>query len=75
MRALVGGNQFIYWVQYEPTRTIAPDLYLLPGVDPELAISSWKVWETGVVPSFALEIVSDDLKKDYEQVPRRCAGA
>jgi hypothetical protein len=73
VRALVGGNQFIYWVQHEPTSSIAPDLYVLPGVDPDLAIGSWKTWETGVVPSFVLEIVSEDLRKDYEDVPRRCA--
>jgi Uma2 family endonuclease len=73
VRALVGGNQFIYWVQYEPTSSIAPDLYMLPDVDPELVIGSWKTWETGVVPSFVLEIVSDDVRKDYDDVPRRCA--
>lgn len=73
VRALVGGNQFIYWVQHEPTSSLAPDLYVLPGVDPDLAIGSWKTWETGVVPSFVLEVVSEDVRKDYEDVPRRCA--
>ena len=72
VRALVGGNQFIYWVQHEPTSSIAPDLYVLPGIDPELVIGSWKTWESGVVPSFVLEVVSDDVRKDYEDVPRRC---
>ena len=33
-RAFVGADQFIYWVQYEPTRAVAPDIYVLPGVDP-----------------------------------------
>ena len=46
---------------------------MIPGVDPELVIGSWKTWETGVAPSFVLEVVSDDVRKDYEDVPRRCA--
>ena len=73
VRALVGGNQFIYWVQYEPTSSIAPDLYVIPGVDPELVIGSWKTWETSIPPSFVLEVVSGDVTKGYEDVPRRCA--
>ena len=75
VRALVGGNQFIYWVQYEPTSSIAPDLYVIPGVDPELVIDNWKTWETGIAPSFVLEVVSDDedVEKDYVDIPRRCA--
>ncbi|MEJ7729018.1 MAG: Uma2 family endonuclease [Polyangiaceae bacterium] len=69
----VGSNQFIYWVQYSPTRSVAPDLYVLPGVPSDAAPKSWKVWETGVVPSFALEVVSDDVRKDYEESPVRYA--
>jgi Uma2 family endonuclease len=69
----VGANQFIYWVQYEPTRAVAPDVYVLPGVSPDVAVKAWKLWETGVVPSFALEIVSGDVAKDYEEAPRRYA--
>ena len=69
--SFVGANQFIYWVQYEPTRSVAPDVYVLPGVPPGAAFKTWKVWETGVVPSFALEIVSADVEKDYAEAPRR----
>ncbi len=69
--ARVGSDQFIYWVQYQPTRAVAPDLYVLPGVDPETKVTAWKVWETGVVPSFALEVVGLDVRKDYELGPGR----
>jgi len=71
--ARVGANQFIYWKQYEPTRSVAPDVYVLPGIDPTLEFGAWKVWESGVVPSFALEIVSGDVSKDYEDAPLRYA--
>ena len=69
----VGADQFIYWVQYAPTRSVAPDVYVLPGVPVDTQVKAWKVWETGVVPSFALEVVSDDFRKDYEETPVRYA--
>ena len=67
--ANVGANQFIYWAPGHPTKRIAPDVYVLPGIDPGLAVASWKSWETGVVPSFVLEVASDDYTKDYEDNP------
>jgi hypothetical protein len=40
----------------------------------EARISCLKVWEAGVVPSFALEIVSpSSVDKDYREVPDRYA--
>ena len=69
--AFVGASQFIYWVQYEPTASVAPDVYVLPSVEPSAVFGCWKVWETGIVPSFALEVVSRDVTKDYEIGPRR----
>lgn len=67
--ALVGADQFIYFEQYNPHRRVAPDLYVLPGVPSDARIKSWKVWETGIVPSFALEVVSSNWEKDYCQAP------
>jgi Uma2 family endonuclease len=72
-KAFVGADQFIYWKQFEPTKVVAPDIYVLPGVAPETRVKSWKVWETGVVPSFALEVMSADARKDIEDSPRRYA--
>ncbi len=34
-------------------------------------MGAWKVWETGCVPSFALEIVSQDVDKDYLTAPAK----
>ena len=65
----VGAGQFIYWQKDRPTSRLAPDVYVLPGIDPNIAIRSWKIWETGVRPSFALELVGDDITKDYEHGP------
>lgn len=72
--AHVGADQFIYWEEGTPTRRIAPDVYVLPGVDRGIAIRSWKTWESGIVPSFALEIVGSDIAKDYEDSPAEYAS-
>jgi Uma2 family endonuclease len=71
VKAFVGADQYIYWKQYEPTKCVAPDVYVLPGVTPEARVRTWKVWQKGIVPSFALEVVSDDASKDVEESPRR----
>ena len=72
VKAFVGADQYIYWKQFEPTKCIAPDIYVLPGGDPGARIRTWKLLETGIVPSFVLEIMSADEEKDVEASPRRC---
>lgn len=72
MVAHVGANQFLYWVQHEPTRCIAPDIYVLPGIAQSRVEKVWKLWNEHVVPSFCLEIVSTDFEKDYVTIPSAC---
>lgn len=67
--AHAGADQFFYWVEGDPGARRAPDVYVVDGVAQDIpAVSSWKVWE-GHAPSFALEVVGDDWKKDYEEAP------
>lgn len=69
--AHVGSNQFIYWAQYEPTRSVAPDLYVLPRAKPgPEGFDVIKTWEHGA-PTLAVEIVSIDWRKDYRDGPGR----
>ncbi|MBX3228360.1 MAG: Uma2 family endonuclease [Labilithrix sp.] len=70
--AHVGSNQFIYWQQFAPTRSIAPDIYVLPGVPQSRVEKIWKLWEESVVPSFCLEIASNDFHTDYVAIPNAC---
>jgi Uma2 family endonuclease len=70
VHAHVGSDQFIYWERFDPTCSIAPDLYVLPGVPQDIAIATWKVWEKKVVPSFVLEVVGTNPRKDYEEAPK-----
>jgi Uma2 family endonuclease len=67
----VGANQFIYYKQFEPSRVVAPDVYIIPGAEPGIRVDSWKTWERQVIPSFALEVVSQDHLKDYRDAPAR----
>src|SRR5579863_6024757 len=69
--AFVGMNTFFYWKQFDPSESVAPDVYVLPGVPLRARPPTWKVFETGKVPSFALEVVSGDVEKDYLVSPKR----
>jgi hypothetical protein len=69
--AFVGADQFIYWRQHDPHARLAPDVYVLPGVDPRTRVRTWKLWLDRVVPSFALEVASQDWEKDYYEIPAR----
>jgi Uma2 family endonuclease len=65
----VGADQYIGWDPDDGEKVLSPDVYVLPGVEPGEEFEFWKVWQTGIVPSFALEIVSKRKKKDYKEVP------
>ena len=71
-QSFVGADQFFYWQQYNPTESVAPDVYVLPGVPQQgTRVGAWKVWQTGKVPSFVFEVVSQDLEKDYLTAPAK----
>jgi hypothetical protein len=73
IKAFVGADQFIFYEQYNPRKVVAPDVYVMPGFSPDIEVDCWKTWETGVAPSFALEVVSRDHRKDSERSPVRYA--
>jgi hypothetical protein len=64
-----GADQFIYWEEGNPAKRLAPDLHVLPNVRQDVVIRSWQTWSTGIVPSFALEVASDSVSKDYDDGP------
>jgi hypothetical protein len=72
VRALVGADQFIYYQHFDPHKRFAPDVYVLPGLAPDTHVTSWKIWETGLAPSFCLEVVSSNWEKDYAETPGSC---
>lgn len=69
--AFVGADQYFYWKQFDPQECVAPDVYVLPDAPPGMEVGAWLVWKTGYIPSFAFEVVSDDVRKDYLRSPPR----
>ncbi len=71
--AWVGADNFFAWVEAHPLVRVSPDVYLLRGGPPPPPLpGSWKLWEPGHrAPALAVEIVSEDWRKDYEQGPQK----
>lgn len=71
----VAGNQFLYWVEGNPTQRVAPDVYVAFGVPKYPLHPSWNVWEIGKAPGVILELTSrstagEDLYKKYRLYQR-----
>lgn len=55
--AWIGSDQFVYFDPNDPSKSVAPDLFVRRG-GPDEAFKSWKIWERGA-PEVAIEIVSE----------------
>ena len=68
----VSGNLFIYYRQGVPDAVVAPDVFVVFGVEKKKR-QSYKVWEEGnKVPAFVLEITSKTTQeKDEEDKPKK----
>lgn len=68
------GDQFFAWRQDEPFVRVSPDIYMLDHPPSPPFPPMWETWRPGhSPPRFAVEIVSLDWKKDYEQAPAKYA--
>jgi Uma2 family endonuclease len=71
----IGMDAFFAWMPSEPLVRVSPDLYLLDDPPPPPLPRSWQTWRPGVKPPrFAVEVVSLDVTKDYEDAPERYAA-
>lgn len=62
----VSGNLFIYYKKGVPSAVIAPDVFVVFGVEKKKRLS-YKVWqEAGKVPNFVLEITSATTQENDE---------
>ncbi|MCS6830656.1 MAG: Uma2 family endonuclease [Armatimonadota bacterium] len=71
----VAGNQFMYWIEGNPSRRVAPDVYVVFGVPRRPWHPAWKVWETGKAPDVIFELTSrstapEDLGRKYRLYQR-----
>lgn len=68
------GDNFFAWVQGEPLVRVSPDAYLMDDPPPPPRPRSWQTWLPGhKAPRWAVEVVSEDWKKDYEDNPPKYA--
>lgn len=71
---LCAGNQFFAWVREEPLVRVSPDVYLLDDPPPPPRPKMWQTWLAGhKAPRWAVEVVSDEWKKDYDDGPPKYA--
>jgi Uma2 family endonuclease len=68
-RAIVLGNQFLYYEQGSPQKRIAPDVFIVFGVEPG-GRDNFKTWEEGAVPSVVFEMTSPGTKKEDDGVKK-----
>ena len=67
----VGTDSFIYYQVGNPSKCVAPDVYVVFGVDAIPARSSFYTWAEGAVPAVAFEFLSESAKrKDREDKPK-----
>ncbi|HEX2692046.1 MAG TPA: Uma2 family endonuclease [Kofleriaceae bacterium] len=67
-------DNFFAWIRDEPMVRVSPDVYLLEDPPPPPHPRMWQTWLPGhKPPRWALEVVSDDWKKDYDEAPLKYA--
>ncbi len=72
--AYLGADQFFAWLRDEPMVRVSPDVYLVDEPPPAPLPKSWQTWLPGhKPPRWAVEIVSEDWKKDYDDAPAKYA--
>lgn len=65
----VGANNYFAWIA-EPLVRVSPDVYLSDVHPPGPPYNSWQTWRPGhLPPRWALEVVSEDWRKDYRDNP------
>jgi Uma2 family endonuclease len=64
----ISGNDFVYYVEGDPTKRVSPDCYVVLGV-PRRARRSFKVWEEGgKIPNIVFEFTSrKTARQDREE--------
>jgi Uma2 family endonuclease len=59
----VSGNLFVYFVEGDPTKSVAPDVFVVRGVGKHKR-RIFKLWEEGHSPNVVIEVLSSETKTD-----------
>ena len=70
-KVYVGTDNFIYYQEDNPSKCVAPDIFVVFGVDAIPARRSFYTWAEGAVPAIAFEFLSDETKRlDRQRKPQ-----
>jgi Uma2 family endonuclease len=73
-KVLFGADNYFAWLPDEPRVRVSPDVYLVDDPPEPPIPAGWQTWLPGHhPPRWAVEIVSSDWKKDYEEAPAKYA--
>lgn len=59
----VGGDMFLYYVEGDPRKVVAPDVFVVLGV-PKRKRRIYKLWEEGLPPTLVVEVTSSDTRRE-----------
>jgi len=59
----VGGDMFLYYVEGDPKKVVAPDVFVVLGV-PKRKRRTYKLWEEGLPPNLVIEVTSASTRQE-----------
>lgn len=65
----VSGNLLLYYVEGDPTKSVAPDVFVVKGV-PKRLRRIYKLWEEGKAPAVVFEITSESTRLEDQGTKR-----
>lgn len=68
----VGSNMFLYYVEGNPRRVVAPDLFVVRGVPKLPKRRVYKLWQEGKPPCLIVEVTSDSTRDEDLVTKREC---
>ncbi|MBI1925648.1 Uma2 family endonuclease [Candidatus Poribacteria bacterium] len=66
-KVYIGTDSFIYYQPGDPSKCVAPDVYVVFGVDAIPARNSFYIWAEGAIPAVAFEFLSESTKSTDRQ--------
>lgn len=64
-RVYVGANMMLYYVEGDPRKSVAPDVFVAKDCDPGLR-NIFKTWEERCVPNVVFEVTSNSTRREDE---------
>jgi Uma2 family endonuclease len=70
-KVAVLANMFLYYVEGDPSKNVAPDLFVTLKVPSDTTRRTFKVWEEGKAPDLVIEVTSKKTKYEdqHEKFP------